>query len=118
MPYMDREMAIAAMQERTEKRCQSCRNILPLDDFHADRSRGDGHDYRCKACAAEHAKAKKTVLKTRKPGAGRKPLPADQSKNKQITLRLPPDLYDYLKSLPPGSAERILREHHTRSLTA
>ncbi len=56
--------------------------------------------------------------RTRKPGGGRKPLPVDQSKNKQLTLRLPPDLYDYIKSLPPGSAGRILREHHTRSLAA
>jgi len=118
MPYMDREMAESAMQERTEKRCQSCREILPLDEFHADRSRVDGHDYRCKTCAAEHAKTNKAAPRTRKPGGGRKPLPPELRKpeRKKLTLDLPPDLHDYIKSLPRGSAERILREHHTRSL--
>jgi len=54
----------------------------------------------------------------RQEGAGRPPLPPEAKKpgRKRLTLDLPPDLYDHIKSLPPGSAERILREHHTKSL--
>jgi len=58
----------------------------------------------------------KPQAKSRKPGGGRPPLAPGQAKTKNLLLRLPPGLYDYIKSLPPGSAERILREHHARSL--
>ena len=57
-----------------------------------------------------------TKLKTRKPGGGRKRLPPNIAKTKQLTLRLPPDLHEWLKSLKPGSAELILRAAHTESL--
>lgn len=62
------------------------------------------------------AAPKPSVSKPRKPGGGRKPLPPGQAKNKTLTVRLPEDLYDYIKSLPLGSCEQILREHQIQSL--
>jgi hypothetical protein len=35
------------------KRCRLCSNEKPLTDFHKNRLNRDGHDSRCKSCAAE-----------------------------------------------------------------
>lgn len=42
-------------------------------------------------------------------GAGRKPLPPERQK-RTLTLKIARDLYAWIKTQPPGTAERLLRE--------
>lgn len=36
------------------KRCTMCGRVLPLSEFHLDRTKRDGHFTRCKECRAEY----------------------------------------------------------------
>lgn len=36
--------------ERTERRCYSCKEIKPIEEFSKDKSRPGGYGYRCKKC--------------------------------------------------------------------
>lgn len=51
MTYMSKQAMEELIRTRTEKRCRLCGCILPLAEFHADKSRADGHEYRCKSCS-------------------------------------------------------------------
>jgi hypothetical protein len=42
--------------ERTEKKCNSCGLIKPLDEFHRQSNSPDGRQYRCKPCAIAAAR--------------------------------------------------------------
>lgn len=35
------------------KLCRTCGHLLPLTDYHRDKSAPDGHRHECKACAGE-----------------------------------------------------------------
>ena len=41
------------------KKCSRCKAIKDFGEFHKDRSRPDGLEYRCKACAAIHKRHKR-----------------------------------------------------------
>jgi hypothetical protein len=41
----------------TEKRCNHCKRILPIDDFYKDKASKDGHKNNCKECQKEFTKA-------------------------------------------------------------
>ena len=47
----------------------------------------------------------------RREGAGRKPLPPERRKRK-LTIEIAPDLYDWIKALPRGETERILKKSY------
>src|ERR1700688_950376 len=44
------------------KYCYKCKLILPIEDFHKDKSRPDGLDHRCKTCVRERQKQNKDYL--------------------------------------------------------
>ena len=61
----------AYIQDRTEKKCFKCKEILPVESFNKDASRGDGYAYWCKSCWSEYSKTDKRKALNKKHRDGR-----------------------------------------------
>lgn len=50
---MDDALPLPGLEPEPKKRCSMCREWLPIDQFHRDRSKPDGLQNRCKPCNIE-----------------------------------------------------------------
>lgn len=48
-----------------EKACRSCGYRKPLDEYHLNKSKNDGHDTQCKRCVNDRKKNKRRLKRDR-----------------------------------------------------
>ena len=53
------------MEKVTTKRCTWCKEMKPMHEFHKDRSKPDGHVFRCKGCKSMKSAHRAYYLKNR-----------------------------------------------------
>ena len=92
------------------KVCTHCKEDLPIDDFHVDRRKKDGHDTWCKGCVREYNRTR-ARCKHGNPRASCGPCAIEANK------RLYPDAWKRLSSelvgptmLPPGKTSNLEEE--------
>lgn len=47
--------AVRISSDRKHKKCMTCKVVKPIEEFHAERNRVDGHSYKCKSCTTIYA---------------------------------------------------------------
>lgn len=78
---------------KTEKYCSGCDEILPLTEFHRDRTHNDGYKSHCKACRS-----------------GKRPKSTDESK--EIDLELKGKTREELETIARSRAIKRVLENH------
>lgn len=75
------------MIERTEKKCNVCKVVKPLDEFHRQSNSPDGRQYRCKPCAIAAARQRAIDNPERAREADRRYKQSDKNKAKRKERR-------------------------------